>query len=68
MPNDTVSLHKSSFEQHTALMMLLDVTSQRSRDELQAWYRAFPGSTVEPLMHGVHVLIIPAGGATRETV
>jgi hypothetical protein len=49
--------------ERTELSVLFRIISRRSWDELQAWHRACPGSTVEHLMFGLYVLTIPAGGA-----
>ena len=42
--------------------LLVMIISRRSWEELQRWHRAYPGSTVEHLMHGLYVLTVPAGG------
>jgi hypothetical protein len=47
----------------TEVMVLFRILTRRSWDELQAWHRACPGSTVEHLYRGLYVLTIPAGGA-----
>jgi hypothetical protein len=51
--------------ERTELSVLFRIISRRSWDELQAWHRACPGSTVEHLMFGLYALTIPAGGAGR---
>ncbi len=45
------------------LMVMFRIISRHSWDVLQGWHRACPGSTVEHLMFGLYVLILPAGGA-----
>lgn len=45
------------------LVVLFRVTSRKSWDVLQHWHEAFPGSTVEHVLHGTYVLTIPADGA-----
>lgn len=47
------------------VMILVKIISRRSWDDLQAMHRACPGSTVEHLYRGMHVLTIPTGGATE---
>ncbi len=53
----------ADLQERTALSVLFRILTRRSWDELQAWHRACPGSTVEHLMFGLYVLTIPAGGA-----
>ncbi len=50
------------------LVVLFKVISRRSWDVLQGWHKACPGSTVEHLMYGLYVLILPAGGAAESEV
>ncbi len=46
-------------------MVLFRIISRRSWDELQGWHEALPGSCIEHVLHGVHVLIVLPGGARR---
>ena len=47
------------------LMVLFRIIFRDSRDELQGWHEAFPGSRVEHVMAGtgIFVLHVPASGA-----
>ena len=46
-----------------ALMIPFKIISRRSRDNLQGWHQALPGSHVEHVMYGTYVLHVPPGGA-----
>ncbi len=53
----------TSPERTHEVIILVKIISRRSWDELQAWHRACPGSTIEHLYRGMHVLTVPPGGA-----
>jgi hypothetical protein len=46
-------------------MILFRIISRKSWDELQSWHEAFPGSTVEHVLHDIYVLVIKPGGSNR---
>ncbi len=52
-------------ERADEVMVLVKIISRRSWVDLQAMHRACPGSTVDHLYRGMHVLTIPTGGATE---
>ncbi len=47
------------------MMVMFRIISRHSWNVLQGWHKACPGSTVEHLMYGLYVLIIPAGRMNR---
>jgi hypothetical protein len=47
------------------LAVLFRIISQESRNELQGWHQAFPGSHIEHVLYGVYALIIPPGVSRR---
>ena len=49
------------------LVILFRIISRRSWETFQDLHEAFPGSRVEHVLHGIHVLIIEPGGARRST-
>ena len=56
-------------EEHTGgTMVLFKIISRYSWDQMQAWHRACPGSTVEHVMAGtgIYILHLPAGCARGE--
>lgn len=46
-----------------SIAVLFKIISRRSWDSLQAWHKAFPGSAVEHVAHGIYVRHVPPGGA-----
>ena len=47
------------------LVIQFRIISRRSWDDLQSWHKAFPGSRVEHVLHGVYVLVVEPSGARR---
>ena len=46
------------------VMVMFRIISRHDWDRLQSWHQSCPGSAVEHLMHGLYVLVVPAGGAS----
>jgi hypothetical protein len=51
-----------------ALIVLFQIISRESWDELQGWRGPFPESRVEHILCGTYALIIPPGGAYEAAV
>lgn len=57
------ALIEESYRTDESISVLFRIISRRSWDELHSWHKAFPGSRIEHLMHGLYVLHVEPGGA-----